>query len=233
MSVPETSISDRPVTFPFGATTRSGYLAQPAGPGPFPALVIIHEIYGLNDNIKDIARRFAREGYVALAVDLFADHNRVACMVRVMGDQLFRSLNNPRLTELRAALDFLIAEPNVDGAHIGAVGFCMGGAFAIAWACTDERLQAIAPFYGANPRPLAAVARACPVVGSYPDPDFTTSMGRTLEVQLSKAGIAHDIKIYPGTKHSFFNDQGRSYDAAASHDAWQRMLAFFGDHLFG
>jgi carboxymethylenebutenolidase len=107
----------------------------------------------------------------------------------------------------------------------------MGGSFAIAWACTDGRLKAIAPYYGMNPRPLEAVARACPVVGSYPDKDFTTPNGQKLDVELGRYNIPHDIKIYSGSKHSFFNDKGKSYNEAAAQDSWRRVLAFFGEQI--
>jgi len=107
----------------------------------------------------------------------------------------------------------------------------MGGGFAIAWACTDPRLKAIAPFYASNPRPLEAVKRSCPVVGSYPERDFTANRGRKLETALEQYEIQHDIKIYPGAQHSFFNDLGSHYDPAASADSWQRVLGFFGERI--
>jgi len=143
----------------------------------------------------------------------------------------FNSLNNGGIHDLKAALTYLTEQPGVDSQRLGTIGFCMGGSFAIAWACTDNRLKAIAPFYGMNPRPLEAVARMCPVVGSYPDKDFTTSHGQKLDVELDRYNIPHDIKIYPGTKHSFFNDKGSRYDAAASEDAWGRITKFFGEHI--
>ena len=221
--------SDR--RFPFGAQQRPCYLAQPAGDGPFPGLVIVHEIYGLNDNIRQVARRFAGQGYATLAVDLFAGRNRALCMVRIFTALLARPLDNGSQNELKAALSYLAGLPDVDANRLGAVGFCMGGSFAVAWACSDERLKVIAPFYAMNPRPLAAVARSCPVVGSYPDPDFTTKPGRALDAALTRYAIPHDIKIYSGAQHSFFNDLGERYNAEAAQDAWARMLAFFGERL--
>jgi carboxymethylenebutenolidase len=215
-----------------GATTRLGsYLALPEGEGPFPGVVVIHEIFGLNDNIREVARRFADAGYAALAVDLFAGRNRTLCMFRFMGQIQFNSLQNGSIQDLKQSLTYLAALPQVDGNRIGAIGFCMGGSFAIAWACTDERLRVIAPFYAMNPRPLEAVKRLCPVVGSYPTNDFTTKAGQALETKLDTYNIPHDIKIYPETKHSFFNNQRSSYDASASEDAWQRIQAFFKEYL--
>lgn len=219
------------VSFPSGRAMVRGYLARPAGSGPFPGIVVIHEIFGLNDNIKEIARRFAGEGYAALAVDLFAGRNRALCMARFMTGLISGSVEPFGVGDLKAALSFLAEQPEVDAARIGAIGFCMGGGLAIAWACTDDRLKAIAPYYGIAPRKPDIVARACPVVGSYPDPDFTTAHARRLDAALDTYGIAHDIKIYPGARHSFFNDQGSAYNAAAAQDSWQRTLAFFAEHI--
>ncbi len=214
-----------------GDLKGGGYLAAPEGDGPHPGVVVIHEAYGLNDNIKDITRRFAENGYVALAVDMFGDRNRAVCMARYMTGMLLGSVNRYGINDLKTALTYLAKYPTVDARRIGAIGFCMGGGFAIAWACTDSRLRAIAPFYGANPKPMAAVSRLCPVVGSYPEKDFTAGAGRALDKALESHGIARDIKIYPGAGHSFFNDRGRSYDKAAAEDSWRRVLSFFGDQL--
>jgi carboxymethylenebutenolidase len=148
-----------------------------------------------------------------------------------MAGMLRGSVNRYGVSDLKAALTYMAALPDIDSERIGAIGFCMGGAFAIAWACTDDRLKAIAPFYAANPRPLEAVKRACPIVGSYPEKDFTASAGRALDRELEVQGIAHDIKVYPGAGHSFFNDRGRAYDKPAAEDSWTRVLSFFGEHL--
>jgi carboxymethylenebutenolidase len=214
-----------------GILKGGGYLALPDASGPHPGVVVIHEAYGLNENIKDITGRFANEGYAALAVDLFTERNRAVCMTRYMTGMLAGSVNRYGISDLKAALTHLAAMPEVDPERIGAIGFCMGGGFAIAWACTDQRLKAIAPFYGANPRPLEAVARACPVVGSYPEKDFTVSAGHALDHALEGHGIAHDIKFYPGAGHSFFNDRSRAYNKAAAADSWTRVLGFFEEHL--
>jgi carboxymethylenebutenolidase len=228
---PATPVAAEAVQFPFGAQSRDAYYARPEGAGAFPGVVVIHEAYGLNDNIRDVTRRFAAAGYAALAVDLFAGRNRVVCMARFIGQMLSGSTENSSIAELKAALDWLGARSEVDASRLGAIGFCMGGTFAIAWACSDHRLQVIAPFYARNPRPLEATRRLCPVVGSYPDKDFTTESGRKLDAELTAANVTHDIKIYPNTKHSFFNDQGANHDPAASADAWARIMAYFGERL--
>jgi len=210
-----------------------GYLALPEGDGPHPAVVVIHEAYGLNDSIRDITRRLADAGYAALAVDLFADRVRAVCMARYMGGMLLGSVNRYGVDDLKHALTFLAKRPEVDAQRLGAIGFCMGGGFAIAWACTDSRLRAIAPFYAANPRPLNVVKRLCPVVGSYPENDFTAGAGRALERALTEHNVKHDIKVYPSARHSFFDERGRAYDAEASADAWRRVLEFFDAQLGG
>jgi len=219
------------VSFQAGDERLEAYLARPEGEGPFPGVVVIHEALGLNDNIKDVAWRFADEGYVAFAVDLFANRNRAVCMARIMGGMLRGSPDRFGVPDLKAALAVLAEQPSVDSERLGAIGFCMGGGFAIAWACTDDRLKAVAPYYGFNPRPLSAVARSCPVVGSYPEKDFTARSARKLDAELDRQRIPHDVKIYPGARHSFFNDRGRTYDPTASEDSWRRTLAFFGKHL--
>src|SRR5260370_39312835 len=193
-----------------------GYFAEADGAGPHPGVIVIHEAYRLNDIIKDGARRFAKAGYVALAVDLFSDRNRAACMARYMGGMLLGSVTRYGVGDLKAALTYLAKDRTVDAKRLGAIGFCMGGGFAIAWAWTDSRLKAIAPFYAPTPRPLDVVSRLCPVVGSYPAQDFTANSVRALERALDQTQIAHDIKIYPNAHHSLSNEQPTSSSEAAA-----------------
>jgi carboxymethylenebutenolidase len=219
------------VSIPVESGTISGYYARPDGDGPYPGIVVIHEIFGLNDNIRDITQRFTGQGYAALAVDLFHGRNRAVCMARFMSGLFINTLDHRGIRDLKSSLTTLGGLPEVDAERVGAIGFCLGGSFAIAWACTDERLKVTAPFYSMNPRPLEAVARSCPVVGSFPEQDFTAGRGRELKQALDTHDVPNDIKIYTGAKHSFFNDRGGNYDAVASEDAWQRTLAFFDEHI--
>ena len=208
-----------------------GYLTLPDRGGPFPGVVVIHEGNGLDDHMRSVTHRFADAGYAAIAADLFTGRNRAVCMARYMAGMLMGSVNRYGIDDLKATLTFLAKLPEVDARRLGAIGFCMGGGFAIAWACTDSRLKAIAPFYGANPRPLEVVKRLCPVVGSYPEDDFTARAGRSLERALTDHRIEHDIKIYPHTRHSFFNETKPAYDQQAAEDSWRRVLEFFARRL--
>ena len=219
-------------SFSSGGRTLAGYIARPDGAGPFPGVLVIHEAWGLNENIKEIARRFAGEGYVALAVDLFSGRSGVLCMFSLFWGMLTNATGHGGIRDLKAALDQLAQQPGVDPARLGAVGYCLGGGLAIGLACADGRLKAIAPYYGMNPNPLSALERACPVVGSYPEKDFTAKAGRALEAELERCEIPHDIKIYEGAKHSFFNDQNpASYNADAALDSWERVKVFFNEHI--
>ena len=208
-----------------------GYLALPDVEGPHPGVIVIHEAYGLNQNIRSITDRLAGAGYAALAVDLFTGRNRAICMARYMAGMLGGSVNRYGIDDLKSALTYLAKLDEVDAQRMGAIGFCMGGTFAVAWACTDSRLKAIAPFYASNPRPIEAVKRLCPVVGSYPEQDFTARSARTLDAALTRFDVQHDIRIYPNAHHSFFNEGGRAYDEQAASHAWQRVLSFFASRL--
>lgn len=215
-----------------GAEPIAAYLARPMGEEARPAVVIIHELFGLNDNIRDIARRFADEGYVALAVDLFSGGgNRKLCIVRVMSALALRPLKNKGLSDLRRSIDWLQQRPEVDANRVGAIGFCMGGGYALALACVESDLRASSAFYCTNPRPISALKRACPIVGSYPEDDWSARSGRKLDDALDRYKVPHDVKIYPGVGHSFFNDTLDGHHPEAAADSWQRTLAFFGEHL--
>ena len=208
-----------------------GYLALPAAT-PAAAVLVVHEIYGLNDQIRDVTGRLAEAGYVALAVNLFSGAPRAVCMARLLTAMARRSTESGPVRDLRASLDWLRGRDEVGAADTGTIGFCMGGTFALALACTDSDLKAASVFYGQNPRPLSALQRACPIVGSYPGDDRLTRGGAVrLEEALAAAEVPHDVKVYEGARHSFFNDRGRAYHSLAAADSWARTLAFFESHL--
>jgi carboxymethylenebutenolidase len=212
-------------------TPLEAYMVTPEGKGPFPGVVVVHEIFGMNDNIRNIAGRFAEEGYASIAVDLFSTGSNAVCMLRLMYGMLVRPLKNGVVGDLGVAIEYFKNLPQLDPDRIGVVGFCMGGAYALQLACTGQGMQAASVFYGTNPRPLSAIADACPVVGSYPAGDLTANSGRRLLRALEKHNIPHDMKTYANAEHSFCNDELQAFSPDACKDAWQRMLAFFGEHI--
>lgn len=213
-----------------GPAGLGAYLALPERT-PAPGLVIIHEISGLDDHTRRVAERFADAGYAALAVDLFSDGSRASCLLRIFYGILIKPLGNGVVADLRAAINALSARPEADSSRLGVIGFCMGGSYALQLACIEGSLKAACVFYGQNPRPLDAVAHACPIVGSYPERDFTSGQARKLELALTRFGVPHAIKIYPGARHSFFNETRKAHDSEAASDAWARTLRFFEQHL--
>lgn len=212
--------------------TIDAFAAHPVGAESLPAVVVIQEVFGLNDNIRDICRRFAEEGYAALAIDLYSGGLKVLCVLQTIRAVLSSNTDNYATRHLRNTLTYLGQQPYADTNRMGAIGFCMGGNFALALANEDKRVKTIAPFYGMTPKRLKTnVSGLCPVVASYPGKDFTAKAGRKLGAALGKTNIAHDIKIYPDAKHSFMNDTISAYSPEAAADAWKRTLAFFGEHL--
>jgi len=212
---------------------------RPKGAGPWPAVLVLHEIVGLNADIRRIARRFAENGFLAACPDLMADGGRIAC-IRSSLDSLRRG-EGPQIVQLKAALDALRARD--DTSEIGVAGFCLGGGFATLLA-TRERVGAAAIFYG-DIRPREELKRSCPIVGGYGTRDKAfLSKGMRLQERLTEYGIPNDIKFYDGVGHSFMNRAVPpylapllrpflvvGYNEQAAEDSWSRMLAFFGEHL--
>jgi carboxymethylenebutenolidase len=221
------------VTFPANGDTGTGYLAIPEGDGPFPGVIVVQEWWGLDEHIKDVAERFAKEGFAALAPDLY--HGQVTKEPNE-AQKLMMSLNMGKASkELVQAADYLASRPEIGGRGIGATGFCMGGGLALTLATESEHIKAAAPFYGGNPSPIDKVADLRgPVVASYAEHDgwITATVREDLKRALSKAGIQHEIKVYPGTEHAFFNDtRTEVHNREASEDAWQRVLTLFRENL--
>lgn len=221
-----------------GAGNYSAYLARPAEGKKLAGVLILHEIYGLTDSIRNTANRFASEGYVALAVDMYSNgRNRPLCILKTGLDLLANANKSQHMRELDEATKFLQSYPQVDANRIGIIGFCMGGGYALTFAVHSQQLKAASVFYGTNPHPLESVAKICPVVGSYADRDpfiktrIHPNQARKLEQMLEHYNRPHDIKIYPDTKHSFFDYTNKAYNPEAASDSWQRTLNFFNEHL--
>jgi carboxymethylenebutenolidase len=212
---------------------------------PYPAVLVLHESFGLNDDIRRIARRFADEGYVALVPDLFSHGSRIVCMSRVMTDMLRGSIDR-EIADILSARKAIAERPDVDPDRIAVAGFCLGGGFALI-AATRPGFKAAAVNYGDVPKDRAKLDRACPVVGSFGARDkmYGGSMGERLEAHLTALGVPHDIRTYDGVGHSFFSRydgwQGWlariptpmrvGHGEAVAEDGWRRMLGFFEEHV--
>lgn len=220
----------------FPSSTPQGkvdaFLVAPTDPGRYPGVIVIHEIWGLVDHIKDVSTRLAREGYVALAVDLFGGKT----LTRLEDGRKLREQISEQnmLADLNAGFAYLKGLKNVNPNRIGCVGFCMGGGLSLLLACHNRELAASVVFYGRNPSPIDLMKNvSCPVLGNYAGADMgiTEADINLLREALTKHGKTFDIKVYPGAPHAFFNDTRDSYRPDAAKDAWERVLGFYAKYL--
>lgn len=238
-------IEDVTVATPDGSLPA--VVALPEAPGLRPGVIVIHEIVGINEDIRRICRRFAAEGYVALAPDFLAGlGRRPFCMARFMRGIGKVGSGRP-YRHLTAAHAWLEDHRQVARGRIGLVGFCIGGGFAILYAIDGGkgRLRVIAPFYAAVPTDEGRLEGICPVVASFGGRDrIFGGAGVRLDHALARLGVAHDVKTYPDAGHSFMNRlEGKTatlgrllptrpgYHEPSAEDAWRRTLDFFGRHL--
>ena len=226
-----------------GSPELRGYLATPAGAGPWPGVVMVHEAFGLNDVQTAHADRLAEAGFLTLAVDLFTRGGTMRCLVSTM--RAARSGQGIAYADIASGRAYLLDAPDCTG-KVGVIGFCMGGAFALMLAGRGE-YDVAAPNYGQLPEDLdAAMAGACPIVGSYGgrDNQLKGSADRLAEA-LTKAGVEHDIKEYPTAGHAFLNETETGPrllrplmraahmgpDPESAPDAWHRIETFMHTQL--
>jgi len=230
------------------ARPMPAYLAIPEGAGPFSAVLVIEEIFGVNSHIRDVTERVARAGYVAIAPDI---HHRDAPGQELKYDQEGVQKGMaliPKLTcagldaDLGATIGFLRARSDVRADRLGCVGFCIGGHVAYYAAATRE-LRATASFYGggiANFGPGGAaptVTRTATIRGKIlclfggKDASIPQPQVETIRQELERHRIRHEIALYPEATHGFFCDQRGSYDKPAAENAWGRVLRLFAEEL--
>jgi carboxymethylenebutenolidase len=219
------------VEFSSNGKTCKGYLSKPAGKGP--GVLVLQEWWGLVDHIKDVADRFAREGFVALAPDLF--HGKSTKSPDEAG-KLFMALNIAQAEkDLRGATQHLLSLDETEGQKVGTVGFCMGGQLSLYAACVNPTVGACVDYYGIHPNVHPPIARLqAPVLGFFAEKDSSVSpeVVRKLEKQLKGAGKQAEFHIYPNVGHAFFNDTRPDvYHEASAKQSWERMIRFFREHL--
>jgi carboxymethylenebutenolidase len=221
------------ITFPANGGSGQGYLALPEGPGPHRAVVVIQEWWGLNKHIKDVVRRFAAVGYVALAPDLY--HGATA-EEPDDAQRLVMDLQIPEAAkEMAGAAAYLAGRDDVAPKQVGAIGFCLGGSLALLLAATSPQVGAVASFYGGRPMSKEELSTiTAPVLAIFGEADAGIPPERhaALDSALNDLGLPHAIYVYPGAPHAFFNDaRPHAYRAAAAQDAWVRTLAWFDTYL--
>ncbi len=216
-----------------GGETLMGYLARPAEGGSYPAVVVIQEWWGLDDHIKELARRFAGEGFIALAPDLY--HGAVTTEPDEARKLVMELDMAKAVQEIRQGIDFLQAQENVAGPKVGVVGFCMGGGLVLQTALVEEDLGAGVVFYGRPLEPEQAAQVKAPILGLFgaEDQGIPVDAVQTMHTAFDEAGITNEMHVYEGAPHAFLNDTRASYNEAAAADAWPRTLAWFRTYLGG
>ena len=226
-------VSASAVTFPSGSDEIMGYLARPAAEGVYPAILVCHENRGLNPHIEDVARRFAKNGYVALAVDLLSREGGTAAHDRDAVPGLLTDAGADRhVGDFLAAADYLQTLDDVDGERLGMIGFCFGGGITWRMATALPTLKAAAPFYGPAPELEQVPNIQAAVLGVYAEQDERINAGiEPLQAALDAAGTTYQINIYPGVNHAFHNDTGQRYVEEQATQAWEDALAWFAEYV--
>ena len=239
---------------PVSSVTFPGFLIAPTGNATYPALILIHEIWGLNDHIKDVAKRYAKEGYLVFAPDLFAGTPIENCV----SPELFAEMRDPAkrdeaqkkmrkalapmqspefakdmIQKLQACFAYLEEHKN-STKKIGVLGFCFGGTYCYTLATEQPNLQAAVPFYGHAPEPLEKLKTiSCPVLAFYGEQDTgLVSALPELKEAMKTYHIDFEAVVYSNCGHAFFNDTNKHmYNKAAATDSWKKSIAFLAQNL--
>ncbi len=221
------------VSYKSGDETVQAVLYTPPGKGPFPAIIVIHEWWGLNDWVKEQAAKLADQGYVALAIDLY--RGKVATTPE-MAHEIMRGVPEDRAKrDLHAAFEFLQSHPNVKKDRIGAIGWCMGGGYSLDVALQEPTLAADVINYGHLATDADALKKInAPILGSFgaQDHGITPDDVHKFEAAMKQAGKKVDVKIYDDAGHGFENPNNKDgYRAADTADVWQRTISFLAANL--
>lgn len=246
------SITTEQIQIPTSKGAKMGaYLARPAAPGRLPAVMVFMEIFGVNDHIRDVTRRVAAEGYVAIAPDYF---HRTAPGLELGYDakgmetgigNLMKLTADEMLSDAKDTLAYLRSRPDVSGDKIGAMGFCIGGHMTYLVACETD-IVAAASYYGGGiaapqgpggaPSTLSRTPKIRGRIQCYfgaQDGMIPLDQVDAVRAALVKAGVDHSVDVYPDADHGFHCDQRATYHAASAKDAWSKTLALFAHELKG
>jgi carboxymethylenebutenolidase len=230
VSPDDPDISVESVSFPGDGFDVQAYLARPSGEGPYPAILVSHENRGLTPHIEDVARRLAKAGYVALAVDLLSPTGGTAAVSDPGEIPGMLGSTSPDVLagQFLSALEYLKSQPYVNPDQLGMTGFCFGGGMTWLVATRAPDLKAAVPFYGPNP-PLEDVPNTgAAVLAIYAGDDDRINAGiPAIEAAMQEQGKTLEKIEYPGVGHAFHNDTGPRYIEAAAKDAWAKTLAWF------
>src|SRR3989344_4824967 len=210
----------------------NGFLAKPAETGPYPGVIMIHEWWDLNENIKDMAKQLASEGYVVLDVDLY--DGQVAADSDAARELSSKARSEPEkaVENMKAAAAYLRDEQAVT--KLASMGWCFGGGQSLQLALSDEDLDATVIYYGSlvtNETELAGIE--WPVLGVFGDQDTSIPVDtvNAFDAALDNLGVENEIYVYPGVGHAFANPSGTNYAAEETKDAWEKTVAFLDVHL--
>jgi carboxymethylenebutenolidase len=236
-AAPAQAVSGGPVVYGSvdGAALR-GYLARPAAAAEgLPGLIVIHEWWGLNDNIRQVTERLAAEGYVALAVDLYGGESAATPKAAMQLMQGLQKDSGVADDNLRQAFSYLTQTAGAP--MVGSIGWCLGGRWSLRAALLmPSDIDATVIYYGSLTTDESELASLeMPILGNFAsnDPLIPVETVNEFAATLDRLGKTVDVKIYEGAQHAFSNPSGRAYNAVAAEDAWQRTLAFFRSHLGG
>lgn len=227
------AIEAGPAEFPGEGATLMGYLSRPKAEGAFPIVLVCHENRGLTPHTEDVTRRFAKAGYVSLAVDLLSRQGGTAALdSSAVPGALSSAPPEQFIQDFRSGWLYLQAQSFAQAEQVGMVGFCFGGGITWRVATGLPELKAAIPFYGSPPAAEDVSNIQAAVLAIYGELDQRINQSiPTIEAAMQENNKVFEKMIYPNADHAFFNDTGSRYNAAAAQDAWARTLDWFGRYL--
>ncbi len=216
-----------------GADSIRAYVAYSERNAPSPAVIVIHEIFGLTDWETTVADRLAQAGYIAILPDLLSSKHGKSPADENEGRKLIGELEPERVTaDLNAAYAWLNAHPAVDKGNIGVIGFCWGGGQSFRYATNNPNLRAVVVAYGPAPDTADLKRIGAPVLGIYGENDARINAALpTVKAGMEKAGKTFTAEVYPGTGHGFLKPGRQGYDTPEREKAWKRILEFYRARL--